>query len=77
VGPSINSSTIIGEFGPWGGPGYAVYVDSYFFSGTIIGQSSQFAGQQVIGYVMDTMTEPGGTGGNVTITTYYVTYTVQ
>jgi hypothetical protein len=77
VGPSINSSTIAGEFGPWSSPGYAVFLDSYFFSGTIVGQSSQFAGQQVIGYVMDTMAELGGTGGNVTITTYYVTYTVQ
>ena len=77
TGPSINSSTVIGEFGPWSGSGYPVYLDSYFVPGTIVGQSSQFAGQQVIGYVMDTMTETGGTGGNVTVTTYYVTYTVQ
>src|SRR5580704_7523805 len=77
TGPSINSSTVIGEFGPWSGSGYPVYLDSYFVPGTIVGQSSQFAGQQVIGYVMDTMTETGGTGANVTVTTYYVTYTVQ
>jgi hypothetical protein len=77
AGATIGSSTVIGDFGPFDPNGDAVYLDSYFFPGTINGMSSSFAGQQVIGYVTDTMSQMGGTGGNVTITTWYVTFTVQ
>lgn len=73
---SIGSFTGIGSFGLLSGMG-GTYLDSIYFPGVINGQSTNYANLPVIGFAGDAVTQPGGTGGNVYITTWYVTFTVQ
>lgn len=73
---TFSMHTVVGDFGPLSGMG-GTYLDSYFFPGTINGQAASYAGLPLIAYADDVVTQPGGTGGNVTITTWYVTFTVQ
>jgi hypothetical protein len=75
-GSSIASFHGAGSFGMLSGMG-GTYLDSYYFPGVINGQSSVYVGMPFIGYADDAVTQPSGTGGNVYITTWYRTVTIQ
>lgn len=74
---TIGSNTEIGSLGFLTGSTYAVALNSYFLAGTISGQSSNYANLPLIGYADMAVTQPGGTGGNVYVTVWYMAVTLQ
>lgn len=71
---NFGSNVVVGAFGPFNDSGLADYLFSYFFPGTIVGDSSLNVNQPLIAYASIPVT---GMGGNVYVTTWYYTYTVR
>jgi hypothetical protein len=72
---SIGSFHGIDSFGMLSGMG-GTYMDSTIFFGILNGPSSNYAGQPLIGYADDMVSQPDGPSGNAYITTYYVLFQV-
>lgn len=52
------------------------FMQSTIFFGILNGPSSSYAGQPLIGYADDAVSQPDGASGNAYFTTYYVLFTV-
>ena len=72
---SIDSFFGIDSFGCLSGMG-GTYVDSTLFFGILNGPSSNYAGQPLIGFASDAVSQPDGPSGNAYFTTYYVLFEV-
>jgi hypothetical protein len=75
---SIGSPSNMNSAGLFWGSGFAKYLDDVAFQPPLTnGDASQFVNQPYIAFAPDAVGEPGGTGGDVTFTTWYSTFTIQ
>src|SRR6185312_4227451 len=74
---SIASPVSLYSVGLLWAPGFAKYLDDAFFSQLTNSDASAVVGQPYIAFASDAITEVGGTGGDVTFTVWYTTFTVQ
>ena len=74
---TLDSHTGVGSFGFLSGTGNAKDIDTLFLPGTLNGESTLYANLPLIGFADGPVTQPDGAGGTVTITTWYLTFSVQ